>query len=181
VRALELRDSDRQHIRELEELSEKAEASPGDKETRRELRQRLRDSTPAVIARCSDISRTYRSLLADTASGKDPLVHEALRRRMEMMQEEIAGETPTPLEALLTERIVSCWMLVELFDALMAGQLWRKAPSGSRVTPDALKYYLRWQDLANKRFLASVTTLARVRKLQANTPGIQVNTQINLR
>ena len=97
-----------------------------------------------------------------------------------MMREEIAGENPTPLEVLLTERVVACWMLVELFDALMAGQLWKKTPTEKRVTERALRYYLHWQETANKRFLAAVQALARVRKLQANTPGVQFNTQINV-
>ncbi len=35
------------------------------------------------------------------------------------MKAEIAGEDPTPLEALLSERIVSCWMLTTLSEGLM--------------------------------------------------------------
>jgi hypothetical protein len=31
-----------------------------------------------------------------------------------------------------------------------------------------------------RRYLASIQALARVRKLQSNTPGIQVNTQVNV-
>jgi hypothetical protein len=42
--------------------------------------------------------------------------------RLGMEGEEIAGDNPTPLEVLLTERVVACWMLVQLFDVLMAGQ-----------------------------------------------------------
>jgi hypothetical protein len=36
------------------------------------------------------------------------------------------------------------------------------------------------QESANRRYLAAMKTLAQVRRLQANTPGIQFNTQINV-
>ena len=164
---------------ELRDLSKRAEE--GDKEAKRELRQKLRESSPAVIARASDIGRRAQHLLIETASGGSPLTELALSGRLDMMREEIAGENPTPLEVLLTERIVACWMLVQLFEALMAPQLWGGAPSEKRVSPAFLKHYLQWQDRANRRYLQAIKTLAQVRKLQAGMPGVQVNnTQINL-
>ncbi len=96
------------------------------------------------------------------------------------MRVEIAGENPTPLEVLLTERVVACWMLVELFDRLMAAQLWKETPKEKRVPERALRHYLRWQESANSRFLAAVRELARLRKLQATAPPVQVNTQVNV-
>ena len=36
------------------------------------------------------------------------------------------------------------------------------------------------QESANRRYLAAIKSLAQVRKLRANTPGVQFNTQINL-
>jgi hypothetical protein len=68
---LELSDGARARIQELEALSEKAE--DGDKAARRELRRAIKESAPEVIARCSNIARTYRWIVADTASGQNPL------------------------------------------------------------------------------------------------------------
>ena len=167
-----------ERLKILEDLSKKAEA--GDEDARKELKQAVRESSPTVIARASDVGRRAQHLLIETAAGGNILTQYALSERLEMKREEIAGENPTPLEVLLTERVVACWMLVELFDALMAGQLWKKTPTEKRVTERALRYYLHWQETANKRFLAAVQALARVRKLQANTPGVQFNTQINV-
>ena len=52
------------------------------------------------------------------------------------MRAEIAGEDPTPLEVLLTERVVSLRMLTTLLEVLVATQYrrrtWATAPSGSR-------------------------------------------------
>jgi hypothetical protein len=36
------------------------------------------------------------------------------------------------------------------------------------------------QESVNRRYLAAIKTLAQVRKLQANTLAVQVNTQINI-
>jgi hypothetical protein len=180
VRALELRDSDRQLIRELEELSNKA--GNGDREARLELRRALRRSSPGVVARCSDLAGNYRRILARTASAGDALLQGALEERMERMREEVAGESPSPLEILLAERVVSCWMLVELLEALNSGYYVRDLPEGGkRVDVRYFMQMVKILDRAYSRYLASIQTLARVRKLQANTPGIQVNTQINLR
>ena len=177
MRALELPDETKHALEELKALSEKAEA--GDKGARRELRLALRRSTPAVIARASDIGRKAQSMLIRTAAAGDPLVEEALKARLDVLRGEVAGEEPTPLEALLAERIVACWMLLELLEALHSAYFAR----GGHERP-SISYLLQMvkvQESAHRRLLASIQTLARVRKLQAVTPGIQLNTQINLR
>ncbi len=46
-----------------------------------------------------------------------------------------------------------------------------------------LPYFLKMLKVrasANRRYLAAIKALAQVRKLQANTPAVQFNTQINL-
>ena len=177
MRALELRDEDWEQIRKLEELSTKAEE--GDKDARRKLRVALRESSPGVVKRCSDIARGYRGVLAKTASARNPLLQAALEERMEGMREEIGGPSPTALESLLTERIVSCWMLVELLEALNTGYYVRDTDR-KRLDPRYFMQMVKILDSAYRRYLASIQALARVRKLQAGTPGIQFNTQINV-
>ena len=172
---LELTDATRQRIRELQALSDKAEAGDGD--AKKELRRAVRESAPEVVARCSDTARTYRRVLARTASGGDGLVEEAIVERARGLAGEVAGESPSPLEVLLAERVASLWVLVELLEALTAAQLNR---AGDHHVP--LSYTLRmvkWQESANRRYLAAIKSLAQVRRLQANTPGVQFNTQIN--
>jgi hypothetical protein len=66
---------------------------------------------PLIIACASDIARIGQRVLARSAAANDPLIEEALYAKLDAMKAEIAGEDPTPLEALLVERIVSCWML----------------------------------------------------------------------
>ncbi len=174
--ALELSKDVKERIQELRTLSDKAEG--GDKEAKKELRRAVRESAPEVIARCSDTARTYRRLLAETASGGDMLVKEAIFERATMLADEVAGENPTPLEVLLAERIASLWVLVELLEALHAAYFWRS--STNRPSVSYLLQMVKIQESANRRYLAAIRELARVRKLQANTPSVQFNAQINL-
>jgi hypothetical protein len=174
--ALELTDEARERIRELQDLSRRVEE--GEEDLRPELRQAVRESSPEVIARCSDIARTYRWILANTASGQDPLMEEAFVKRTEMLAQEIAGENPTPLEVLLSERIASLWALTELQEALLSATYRRgqKKPVGPAYTLQMC----RIQESTNRRYLAAIKTLAQVRKLQASTPAVHL-TQINVR
>jgi hypothetical protein len=75
-----------------------------------------------VIARASGVSRRAQHMLIETASGGSELTQYALSRRLDVMREEIAGDNPTPLEVLLTEQVVSCWLWLTLLDALNSGQ-----------------------------------------------------------
>jgi hypothetical protein len=167
-----------ERLTELEELSDKAEA--GDKAARRDLKQKLRASSPAVIARASDVSRRAQHMLIETAAGGSELTQYALSGRLDVMREEIAGDDPTPLEVLLTEQVVSSWLWLSLLDALNSGQFRRDSGKALRVGPSYLRHMVGIQDSAHRRFISSIQALARVRKLQAGTPGIQYNTQINV-
>jgi hypothetical protein len=111
----------KERLDEIRELSERAER--GDKRARQELKRALRRSGPEVIARASDVGRKAQHALIGTVAGGDPLTEYALSGRLDMMREEIAGENPTPLEVLLTERVVACWILVEAFEVLIVAQL----------------------------------------------------------
>jgi hypothetical protein len=174
---LELTDEARTRIQELQALSERAEE--GEEGARRELRRALKESAPEVIARCSDIARTYRWIAADTAAGQDPLEQEAIVERARRMAVEIAGENPTPLEVLLSERIASLWVLTETQEALLFAT-YRRGQENP-VGPAYVIQMCKIQESANRRYLAAIKTLAQVRKLQANTPAVQYNTQINVR
>ena len=167
----------RDKLKDLQELSEKAE--DGDKDARLELRRAVRESTPEMIARVSDLAGSYRRVLAKSASGKNPLLQEVLQERMRLMEEKVAGDKPTALEELLAERVVSCWLMVEVMETLTAAQLSRD--NQKRVTASHILQTMKLQESANRRYLAAIKTLAQVQKLQANTPGVQYNMQINLR
>ena len=177
-RVVERPEEIKQRLEELRALSEAAEA--GDKGARQELRRVLLESSPEVIARASDVGRKSRHLLAATASGEDLLTECALSAQLDIMRADLVSENPTPLEVLLAERIVSAWMLHELLEVLTSAQLWRGASGAHRMPHSYVKFYIQWQEQAHRQLLSAIKTLAQVRKLQSNTPGIQFNTQVNL-
>ena len=93
-------------------------------------------------------------------------------------RERFAGEHPSPLEVLLAERIASLWVLVEMQEALLSATYRRGQEKP--VGPAYVIQMCKIQESANRRYLAAIKTLAQVRKLQANTLAVQVNTQINI-
>ena len=173
---LELPQDTRERIHELQELSDKAQ--DGDEGARQELRRRLAQEAPEVVARCSDSARTYRRLLAKRSSGGSPLVQEAISERARRMALELAGENPTPLELLLSERVASLWVLVELQEALLAAWYYK----AKATSPTFVLQMARLQESAHRRYLAAIKTLAQVQKLQGPS-RVQVNiggNQINV-
>lgn len=168
----------REQLAELRDLSDKAEA--GDKEARQELRRVLKTSGLEVIDEASNFARAGQRVVAETVAAGEPLKEEAILVRMEHMRNEIAGESPTPLEVLLTERIVSLWLLSETLDMLTANsQFNRRIDASKRLPQSYMRYLFKQQESIHRRYLSAIRELARVRKLQSGTPGIQVNTQIN--
>ena len=171
---LELTDGTREQVRELKAFSKRAE--DGEEGARAELRRALRASAPEVIARCGDHSRFYRHILAERMSGGDPLAEDATVERAERIALELAGDTPTPLEVLLSERVASLWVLTELQEALFAAY-YKTAKAHLSIV---LKM-TRLQESTHRRYLAAIKTLAQVQKLQGpsrvqvNIGGNQVN------
>jgi hypothetical protein len=178
VKALELSKDTREKLAALRSLSEKVEA--GDKSARKELRKAVRESSPEVVAQASELAHRSQWALIKTAAAGESLVEEALLTRLDLLRVEIAGENPSALERLLTEKIVGAWLLGELLELLNSAQLTTGVPKDKRVEHSFLKFYLGWQEQAHRRLLSSIKTLAQVRRLQSLTPGVQVNIQNNL-
>jgi len=165
---LELPEAIRERIYELQELSDKAEDD--DAGARQELRRRLAQEVPEVVARCSDSARSYRRLLAKRSSGGSPLVEEAISETARRMALELAGEAPTPLAVLLSERVASLWVLVELQETLLAAYYYK----AEAASPAFVLQMTRLQESCNRRYLGAIKTLAQVQKLQGPT-RVQVN------
>jgi hypothetical protein len=164
-------------IEHLEGLSGKAEA--GDKKARAELRRVVAECSPAIIAEASNVARRAEVMLTKTIAAGEPLLAETLEMRLSHMRDEIAGEHPTPLERLLSERVVAGWLLVEVLEALVSAQFSR-VNSNHRVGPAYIMQMSKILESATRRHLAAIKTLAQVRKLQANTPAAVFNTQVNI-
>ncbi len=122
--------------------------------------------TTQAFGRIFDIARQTEFSLIRSFAQEDCLAIELAERRLKEMRAELAGPNPTPLETLLVERIALCWFHVHLCEITLAQ---RHADMSLTVA----EYQQKRLDKAHKRYLASIKTLAQVRKLQL--PTVQVN------
>jgi hypothetical protein len=147
---------------ELMALTDRAQQ--GDTTALPALREVLKDST-AVDALGGDLARQAQLTLIAKFSGNNLLFKESLTRKMDLLRGELAGPSPTPLERLLVERVVTTWLHLHHLEMVYAGK--------DSMSLDLGAYYQRSISSAQKRYLAAIKTLALVRKLAV--PVLQVN------
>jgi hypothetical protein len=146
---------------ELRTLTDRAQQ--GDKTALPALREFF--ERPGMVDATGDLARMAQGTLVEKYCGKNLLVKEGLTRKMETLRVELAGANPTPLERLLAERIVACWLHLHHLEANYAGK--------ESMTLDLGNYYQRGITAAHKRYLSAIKALATVRKLAL--PVLQVN------
>ncbi len=138
-------------------------AEAGDRGAITALRS-LMNRTPGAWERAGNLAIRAENALIDVAAGKDEILREALTKKLAALKEELGGAAP--LERLLVERVVSCWLNVYYIDALYAERL-------NDVTAEQGEYFQRRQERAHRLYLSAIRTLAQVRRLLV--PAVQVN------
>jgi hypothetical protein len=98
--------------------------------------------------------------------GEDLLLRGVAREEATAMRRELLGERSTPLERVLVDCVVTCWLQMHSADYFYT----RKTGGMSLVKAE---YYQRVHDRAHRRFLSACKTLATVRRL--GVPALQVN------
>ncbi len=109
---------------------------------------------------------------ADSGRG---FTREAIRREMERVRRDAAGEQPSPLERLLAHRVALCWLATIHADTQYAQRL------KDGMTFKESEFYQRRCERSQRQLLRAVQTLATVRRLLR--PIVQVNVaeqQINV-
>lgn len=155
---------------DLNGLVERARA--GDSSTLPVLR-RLLDIPEVVDLLGGDLAQQVEHSFVWALAGNDLAFREALSRKLGLLRVELAGPDPTPLERLLVERVVACWLQVQDADIRYA--------QATNLSGARLDDYQRRMDRAHRRYLAALKTLALVRKLAL--PVLQVNiarSQVNV-
>ncbi|HEX4143081.1 MAG TPA: hypothetical protein VHY91_05995 [Pirellulales bacterium] len=139
-----------------------AQARAGDAEVLPALRQML-ESHPEIWQQCADLGGNVLRRWIERLSQGDPLAEEALLLKVEAMKIEFGGTAPTPLESLLIDRIVVCWLQLQQADGL-ASQM-------DTCPPKMATLILRRQKHAHRQFMTAIQTLAIVRRLQPGVVG----------
>lgn len=153
----------------LADLVRRVEA--GDAPAMAALRQ-LFDDAPALWQQLGDLARHAEQGLIAHVGRESVVTAEALGRKLPALRHELGADEATPLERLLIDRLVLTWAQAHVadVDALRAG----------RLPPAQASFYLNQQNKANQRFLASVRTLATVRKLLRPSPSpVQVANKLD--
>jgi hypothetical protein len=143
-------------------------ADKGDEAAVAELRRTF-DATPSLWDQTGDLARHARTAWVALAAGENAVFREAIQRRLGQTRRDLLWDAPTPLERLLVERILSCWLQVQYLDAVYAQRL----SKGEGMTWASDDGHQRRQDRAQRRYLAAVRTVAQVRRLLG--PTVQVN------
>ena len=89
-----------------------------------------------------------------------PALGEAARRQAEQMREELLRDGNTPLERVLVDRVVMCWLRVQQAEV---------AKTTSDESGVDLRRPMVWErrlEMAHKNLLGACKTLAQVRRLQ---------------
>jgi hypothetical protein len=131
-------------------------AEEGDESVLPELRAAL-DMNGWAWRDYGNLGRQSEAAWLQLIAGKNLMLLESTQRTVTQLRAELAGPEPSPLERLLVERVVACWLQVHYSDAAYA-QL-------KGATPAQHTAALRRQNSAQQRFVLAVKALATVRKL----------------
>ena len=112
-----------------------------------------------------DFARQAEISFVNAAAGDNLVFRETLTRKMELLRDELAGAKPTPIERLLVERVVACWLQVQDADIRYA--------QAKDLSLKWYEFYQRRMNHSHKRYLSALKTLALIRKLAV--PVLQVN------
>ena len=151
-------------VAKLQDLSDRAQ--DGDEKAVLEIRKILEGSPDLAWLFIKGPAKMAESAMIDemTKDG-DLATKEFLRHQLESMRVEVAGESPSALERLLAERIVTTWLQVQLFEGLYAVGM----KGGTFKQDDHRQKRL---DRAHRRHLSAIRTLAQIHKLE---PAVQIN------
>jgi hypothetical protein len=87
-------------------------ANRGDAASLKKLRQAL-DEHPEIWRRAGDLASHVEQTWIRLAAEGNALAQESIRRESNRMRTELLGKSPTTIEKLLVDQIVSCWLQVK--------------------------------------------------------------------
>jgi hypothetical protein len=138
----------------------------GDRAAREDLRAIL-DETPHLWAEIGNLGRQAETALVRVAAGDNPVIREAIVRKLDILRRDVAGPHPSVLERLLADRVAISWLSLTVAEGTYHQALER----GMGQANDTFQQ--QRIERAQRRYLAAIKALAQVRKL--GVPAVQVN------
>jgi hypothetical protein len=156
----------------LREIVNKTHKDNPNSEDLTELR-RLFDEDPELWRTSGNMARRTLDHLLHTYYSQSAYVRECVRRRVKELREQLGyGESP-PLERILIEQVLVCWVNLYVLEMNSATKL-----RESHSTETGL-YWDRRLTGAQRRFRRASESLARIRKFSRNTPALLLNIAAN--
>ena len=131
------------------------------------------DGVPGLWDAYGDLARSAETILIDLLAGNSQLTKVGVRKHLAAMRADLAGPEASPVERLLVDRVVACWLQTQQADVAYAKSLDGAASS-------EIERCHRRQDRAVRLYLKAIRTLGTVRRLlvtplQVNIADRQVN------
>jgi hypothetical protein len=123
------------------------------------------DQAPGFGEQRGDMGQLTQTALIQHMAGKNLMVQENIARKCAALTKELTGPTPSPLERLLVERIVLCWLHLHCAEASYF--------TIKDLSIRQAEFHQSRISKAQARYLSAIRTLAQVRRL--GVPAIQVN------
>jgi hypothetical protein len=133
-----------------------------------ELR-RFFDEDPELWQATGNMATRTLDHLLRTYYSQSAYVRECVSRRLKELREQLGYEESSPLERILVEQILVCWVNLYVLEINSATKLCESH------SPETGLYWDRRLTGAQRRFRRASESLARVRKLSRNTPALQFN------
>jgi hypothetical protein len=141
-------------------------AETGDDSALPAVRETLADPL-AVALIAGDLARLAEVAIINSLTANLPGMREPITRKMEALRAELLGPDPTPVERLLVDRAVACWLQVQEADL-------RDGLAAVRYEPGLSKYLVGRATAAHRRYLSALKALALVRKLAIPVLRVQL-------
>jgi hypothetical protein len=145
-------------VRDLINRTNREKPKPADVQ---ELRRVLAESPK--LWRVAGNMATLASEAAVNRWDATPFVKESVKRGMEVLRDDLGFASAPPLERLLIEQVVLCWVNLHMLGVVHSYRLVE-----SHTTETGL-YWDRRLSTAQRRFMRATESLARVRKLTSAT------------
>lgn len=119
----------------------------------------LMDRHPEIWGHLGDMATIAERSWLDVIATNDALARESIRRRLDKLKIDLAGENPCPLETLLCNHVALSWVAAQDAEA--------QASRAMEVSPGQARFRLTQAESAQRRFLAASRTLALLRSTMA--------------
>jgi hypothetical protein len=131
-------------------------ANRGDAASLKSLRQAL-DEHPEIWRKAGNLASHVEQTWIRLAAGRNALALESIQRESDRMRKELLGTSPTPIEKLLVDQVIACWLQLKHAEI--------SAGSGRQSSLMQGRFHDQRLQKAQRRYMGALKMLAEIRRL----------------